>query len=56
MSRMAIRPAHDDDFDAIAAITNHYIATSTIHFAYEPLTAGEPAPNGTAIAIGFRGW
>ncbi|MBL0217940.1 MAG: N-acetyltransferase [Myxococcales bacterium] len=41
MSRMAIRPAHDDDFDAIAAITNHYIATSTIHFAYEPLTAGE---------------
>lgn len=36
---MAIRPARDDDFPAIAAITNHYIATSTIHFAYEPLTA-----------------
>lgn len=38
---MAIRPAHDDDFDAIAAITNHYITTSTIHFAYEPLTPDE---------------
>lgn len=34
-----IRPARDDDFPAIAAITNHYIATTTIHFAYEPLTA-----------------
>ncbi len=33
-----IRPARDADFPAIAAITNHYIATTTIHFAYEPLT------------------
>jgi phosphinothricin acetyltransferase len=32
-----IRPARDDDFDAIAAITNHYISTTTYHFAYEPL-------------------
>lgn len=32
-----IRLARDDDFPAIAAITNHYIATSTIHFAYDPL-------------------
>jgi phosphinothricin acetyltransferase len=36
---MIIRLARDDDFDAIAAITNHYIATTTIHFAYEPITA-----------------
>jgi len=32
-----IRLARDDDFPAIADITNHYISTSTIHFAYEPL-------------------
>ena len=32
-----IRPVRDDDFPAITAITNYYIATSTIHFAYEPL-------------------
>lgn len=36
---MMIRPAADDDFVAIAAITNHYIATSAIHFAYEPVTS-----------------
>jgi L-amino acid N-acyltransferase YncA len=34
---MAIRPARADDFEAIAAITNHYITTSSIHFAYEPV-------------------
>ncbi|MBA3502097.1 MAG: N-acetyltransferase family protein [Myxococcota bacterium] len=32
-----IRPVRDDDFPAIAAITNHYITTTTYHFAYEPL-------------------
>lgn len=37
---MTIRPARDGDFDAIAAITNHYIATTAIHFAYEPVAAG----------------
>ena len=37
---MTIRPVRDDDFAAIAAITNHYIATSAIHFAYEPVEAG----------------
>jgi phosphinothricin acetyltransferase len=36
-----IRAAHADDFDAIAAITNHYIATSAIHFAYEPISADD---------------
>lgn len=33
-----IRPVRDDDFPAIADITNHYITTTTIHFAYEPLS------------------
>src|SRR5262245_18510727 len=40
---MSIRPARDDDFAAIAAITNHYIATTAIHFAYEPLSADDIA-------------
>ena len=35
---MEIRAARDDDFDAITSITNHYIETSTIHFAYERVT------------------
>lgn len=35
---MMIRPAAEDDFTAIASITNHYIANTAIHFAYEPLT------------------
>ena len=38
---MAIRPAKHDDFTAIAAITNHYITTSSIHFGYEPVTDAE---------------
>lgn len=38
---MVIRPARADDFDAITAITNHYIATSAIHFGYEPVAAAE---------------
>ncbi|MGE5185652.1 MAG: N-acetyltransferase family protein [Acidobacteriota bacterium] len=40
---MTIRAARDDDFAAITAITNHYIATTAIHFAYEPVTAGSLA-------------
>jgi phosphinothricin acetyltransferase len=39
MSAMTIRAARDGDFDTIAAITNHYIATTAIHFGYEPVTA-----------------
>jgi len=38
---MQIRPARHDDFDALAAITNHYIATTAIHFAYEPVSVDE---------------
>ncbi len=38
---MSIRPARADDFDRVAAITNHYIATTVIHFGYEPVTARE---------------
>ena len=30
-----------DDFETIAAITNHYIATTVIHFGYEPVAARE---------------
>lgn len=37
MPEPMIRPARDTDFDAIAAITNHYIVTTTIHFGYEAL-------------------
>ena len=37
-SGTTIRAARDDDFTAITTITNYYIATSTIHFAYESLT------------------
>ncbi|MBS1124207.1 MAG: phosphinothricin acetyltransferase [Deltaproteobacteria bacterium] len=33
-----IREAVEDDFSTIAAITNHYILTTSIHFAYEPLS------------------
>ena len=38
---MAIRFARADDFSSIAAITNHYITTTSIHFAYEPVTEGD---------------
>jgi len=38
---MQVRAARDDDFAAIAAITNHYIATTAIHFAYEPVAVEE---------------
>jgi phosphinothricin acetyltransferase len=36
---LAIRAANDADFDAIAAITNHYIEHTTIHFGDRPETA-----------------
>jgi phosphinothricin acetyltransferase len=39
MAGMMIRPVAEDDFIAIASITNHYIATTAVHFAYEPATA-----------------
>jgi L-amino acid N-acyltransferase YncA len=38
---MTIRAARDDDFETIAAITNHYIATTAIHFAYEPIAVAD---------------
>jgi phosphinothricin acetyltransferase len=41
MHAMTIRPAREDDFETIAAITNHYITTSAIHFAYDPVTADD---------------
>jgi phosphinothricin acetyltransferase len=36
-----IRLATATDFDAIAAITNHYIRTTAIHFGYEEVSADE---------------
>lgn len=36
-----IRPVLEVDFDAIAAMTNHYIRHSVIHFGYDPVTAEE---------------
>jgi len=38
---MQVRAPRDEDFPAIARITNHYITTTTIHFAYEPVADGE---------------
>ena len=38
---MSIRAVHNADFDAIAAITNHYITTSAIHFGYEPVSGDD---------------
>ena len=38
---MLVRAARAEDFAALAAITNHYIATSSIHFGYEPIGADE---------------
>jgi phosphinothricin acetyltransferase len=38
-----IRPAAAADFATLAAITNHYIATTAIHFGYQPVTAAELA-------------
>ena len=36
-----IRTARDEDFDAIAEITNHWIRTTCIHFAIAETTAEE---------------
>lgn len=38
---MSIRAVQPGDLTAITAITNFYIATSAIHFAYEPVTAAQ---------------
>ena len=34
-----IRSPRDEDFAALAAITNHYIAATAIHFGYDPVSA-----------------
>lgn len=38
---MQLRAARDTDFEAIAAITNHYITSTAIHFSYEPVSPTE---------------
>ncbi len=41
MTAPIVRLAAELDFDAIAAITNHYIRTTAVHFGYEDVTAAE---------------
>lgn len=41
MPAASIRLAVAADFEAIAAITSHYIRTTSIHFATQPVTADE---------------
>jgi L-amino acid N-acyltransferase YncA len=36
-----VRAPRDGDFAALAAITNYYIATTAIHFGYEPVSDAE---------------
>lgn len=38
---MQIRAPRDADFAALAAITNHYIATTAIHFGYDAVSEAE---------------
>lgn len=38
---MTVRSVHDDDFDAIAALTNRYIRDTAIHFGETEVTAGD---------------
>ena len=38
---MRVRTPRDDDFAALAAITNHYIATTAVHFAHDPIAEAE---------------
>ena len=38
---MHIRSVEPGDFPRVAALTNHYIRTTAIHFATVPVTAGE---------------
>lgn len=38
-----IRNARRDDFVSIAAITNHYIESTSIHFGYDPVSADQLA-------------
>lgn len=39
MSNVRIREPSDGDFATIASITNHYVMTTAIHFAHEPVAA-----------------
>ncbi|MCA8976374.1 MAG: N-acetyltransferase [Planctomycetes bacterium] len=41
MTTARIRLAVATDFEAIAAITNHYIRTTAIHFGYDDVSAAE---------------
>jgi len=39
LESVTVRGVRAEDFDAIAAITNHYITSTAIHFGTEPVTA-----------------
>ncbi len=41
MTTPSLRLVAERDFAPIAALTNHYIATSSIHFGYEPVREDE---------------
>jgi phosphinothricin acetyltransferase len=36
-----IRSPRDEDFGALAEITNHYITSTAIHFGYDPVTGAD---------------
>ena len=38
---VVIRPVRPEDFEAIAALTNHFIVNTSIHFGYEEVSAAE---------------
>lgn len=41
ITEVVIRPVREGDFDAIAALTNHFILHTSIHFGFERVTAEE---------------
>jgi phosphinothricin acetyltransferase len=40
---MGTRPTHEQDFQAIAGLTNEFIRSTAVHFGYEPVTPEELA-------------
>ena len=41
VASLSLASARAEDFTAIAAITNYYIETTSIHFGYDPCTADD---------------
>lgn len=55
-SQRIIRPARAADADAICAIYNHYVATTTISFEEAPVTAAEMAQRIAAVEEADLPW